>query len=458
MKNFIKTFLFTAIFALTLTSVSAKNIFPAIQINSAIKKADISKNAVISVSIRDTKTGKQVYSLNADKPMNPASTQKLVTIIPSMATLGENYEFKTALYVNKSNGDLYLKTGADPYLTTEDVKGLIKKLANYKIYKTKAFYTVDSIIDSNEWGEGWQWDDDMNPLMPKFSAYNIDKNLMGITVSPTVQGAPAEIETDVFYPTVFMNNVITGDKNDVKLDRKNYISPDVISATGTVKTEETIQVPVNFPRRYFVLRLKEILRAQKFDYYGEFSRSKLPKGAKLLAEVNHPIVDAENDILKNSNNMIAETVFKVAGGKYAKAEGSSLNSTDMLIDYYTKQGIKTDNIRIVDGSGVSKNNLITANFMTDALAKEALAPNFSSFESHMASPGEGTLRDRMLYFKGNLKAKTGTLSNISAIAGYLTTKGGKKYSFCIMISDPKSKSADKKAFEEYVLRNAYEAL
>jgi D-alanyl-D-alanine carboxypeptidase len=129
------------------------------------------------------------------------------------------------LYVNKSNGDLYLKTGADPYLTTEDVKGLIKKLANYKIYKTNAFYTDDSIIDSNEWGEGWQWDDDMNPLMPKFSAYNIDKNLMGITVSPTVQGAPAEIETDVFYPTVFMNNVITGDKNDVKLDRKNYISP-----------------------------------------------------------------------------------------------------------------------------------------------------------------------------------------------------------------------------------------
>jgi D-alanyl-D-alanine carboxypeptidase/D-alanyl-D-alanine-endopeptidase (penicillin-binding protein 4) len=76
----------------------------------------------------------------------------------------------------------------------------------------------------------------------------------------------------------------------------------------------------------------------------------------------------------------------------------------------------------------------------------------------MASPGEGTLSDRMLYFKGKLKAKTGTLSNVSTVAGYLTAKSGKTYAFCIMTNDPKSKSADKKAFEEYVLREAFEKL
>lgn len=436
----------------------AKKIFPKFQINSAINKASISKTADISVSFRDVKTGKNVYEFNANKPMNPASTQKLVTLIPSMATLGENYEFKTQLYVNKKNGNIYLRVGADPYLTTEDLKNMLAKLKNYKIYSAKAFFVDDSITDSNDWGEGWQWDDDMNPLMPKFGAYNLDKNLIGVTVSPTTSGAPAEIETDVFYPVAFMNNIITGAANNIKLERKNYISPDVINASGTVATETTIQVPINYPRRYFVLRLKEILRNEQFAYYGEFGRVKLPRGLMRISEVKHPISDAENDILKHSNNMIAETVFKVAGGKYAGGEGSAQNSIDMLNDYYTKQGISTENIRIVDGSGVSKNNMLTSNFMTQVLAMEANTPEFEAFENHMATPGEGTLTDRMLYFKGKMHAKTGTLSNVSAISGYLTTKNGKKYAFSIMVTDAKSKSADKKAFEEYVLRNAYEAL
>src|SRR5574344_1832365 len=436
----------------------AKKIFPKFQINSAINKASISKTADISVSFRDVKTGKNVYEFNANKPMNPASTQKLVTLIPSMATLGENYEFKTQLYVNKKNGNIYLRVGADPYLTTEDLKNMLAKLKNYKIYSAKAFFVVDSITDSNDWGEGWQWDDDMNPLMPKFGAYNLDKNLIVITVSPTVLGAPGQIETDVFYPTVFMNNIVTGSVNDIKLDRRNYISPDIINANGTVSSTQTIQVPINFPRRYFVLRLKEILANQKVEYYGEFPRAITSKGSMLIAETKHSISAAEDDILKSSNNMIAETVFKLAGGKYTNSEGSAMNSNEMLNNYYKKQGISTENVKIVDGSGVSKNNLLTSDFVSEVLVKESKDLNFKDFLSHMASPGEGTLTDRMLYFKENLKAKTGTLSNVSAICGYLTSKKGKTYAFSIMISDPKSKSSDKKSFEEYLLRNAYEAL
>ncbi len=95
--------------------------------------------------------------------------------------------------------------------------------------------------------------------------------------------------------------------------------------------------------------------------------------------------------------------------------------------------------------------------MTEALLK-SVQNNGIDIQCHMAVPGEGTLADRMLYFKNNLRAKTGTLTNISAIAGYLTAKSGKTYAFCIMVNDSKSKSADKKLFEEYILREAYEKL
>lgn len=425
-------------------------------INSAIKKAAISNSALISVSFKEINSGKKAFELNSNTPMTPASIQKIVTLLPSLNTLGKDYEFKTQLYKNKDN-NLYIKLGGDPYFTTSDLKGMVRELSQYKIYSTKAFYVDDSILDNNEWGDGWQWDDDLNPLMPKFGAYNMDKNLVTVSFTATTSGAPAEITTNVFYPTAFINNVITGGKTDIKLERKNYISPDVINADGTISADTDIKIPVNYPRRYFILRLEDLLRKQKIAYYGDFTRLKLPKETCMIAETKHPIITAEDDILKRSNNMVAETVFKLAGGKFAKETGSIAAAIDMFNDYYKKLGINTDNIKIVDGSGVSKNNLVTADFMTEVLLK--IAQNDSmDFKNHMASPGEGTLTDRMLYFKDSLKAKTGTLTNVSTITGYLTAKSGKTYAFCIMVNDPKSNYADKKSFEEYVLREAHDDL
>jgi len=426
-------------------------------INIAIKKAAISKSALISVSFKDVSNCKKAFGLNENTPMSPASIQKVATLLPALNTLGNDYDFKTQLYKNKDN-NLYIKLGGDPYLTKSDLKSMIRELGKYKIYSTKAFYVDDSILDNNEWGDSWQWDDDLNPLMPKFGAYNIDKNLITVSFSATTPGAPAEITTNVFYPTAFINNVITSDKNSIKLERKNYISPDVINADGTISHDTDVQIPVNYPRRYFILRLEELLRNQKISYYGDFTRLKLPKETIMVAETKHSIATATDDILKRSNNMVAETVFKLAGGKFTKETGSTAAAVEMFNDYYKKLGINTDNVKIVDGSGVSKNNLVTADFMTEVLLKTAQQNDPLGLKSHMASPGEGTLTNRMLYFKEGLKAKTGTLTNISTITGYLTAKSGKTYAFCIMVNDSKSNSADKKSFEEYLLREAYEGL
>lgn len=426
-------------------------------IEHAINKSDISKSALISVSFKEISNGESAFEHNPKVPMTPASIQKIVTLLPSLNTLGKDYEFKTQLYKNKDNY-LYFKLGADPYLTSNDLKNMIRVLKDKKILTTKYFYIDDSILDSNEWGEGWQWDDDLNPLIPKFGSYNLDKNLLTINVCPTTQGAPADISTEVFYPTAFINNVVTGGNTDVKLVRKNYISPDVINADGVVSQDLAIQIPINYPRRYFILRLEDVLRKQKVSYYGDFNRLKLPQNVSLVAESKHPISLATEDILKKSNNMVAETIFKLAGGKFANESGSIATGVDMLNCYYKNLGISTDNIKIVDGSGVSKNNLLTADFVTDILIKTARNQDTKNFKCLLASPGEGTLTDRMLYFKDNLRAKTGTLTNISSIAGYLTVKSGRTYAFCIIINDPKSKSADKKTFEEYVLREAYDKL
>ncbi|MFQ8626526.1 MAG: D-alanyl-D-alanine carboxypeptidase/D-alanyl-D-alanine-endopeptidase [Candidatus Gastranaerophilaceae bacterium] len=202
-----------------------------------------------------------------------------------------------------------------------------------------------------------------------------------------------------------------------------------------------------------MLRLEDAIRSEKMDYYGKFSQKKTPDtNIYLVSEISHPVEPAIEQILKNSNNFVAETVFKIAGGQFVKNTGSLENSLKMLNAYFEKIGLNAEDIKIVDGSGVSKNNIITADFMSEFLVKKTDCENFVN---SLPTSGEGTLKSRMLYFKDNLRAKTGTLADVSAIAGYITSRSGKTYAFDIMINDPKSKITDKKSLEEYILRDIY---
>ena len=207
---------------------------------------------------------------------------------------------------------------------------------------------------------------------------------------------------------------------------------------------------------YFKLRLEEAINDSKILYYGKIYQKKLPQtNIYLVDKIEHPLTDAAVSILKNSDNMIAETVFKIAGGKYVNNTGSINSAILMLNNFCERNNIKTSDIKIVDGSGVSKNNLMTADFMTGFLVAESKLPDFETFKTSMASPGEGTLRNRMLYLGDELKAKTGTLSDVSAMAGYIKTRQGNEYAFDIMINDAKSLPADKKMLEEMIVRTIY---
>jgi len=414
--------------------------------SGVIKESGVDTDSV-SISIKSTENGKVVYSLNDKMLMNPASVQKVLTAPVCAEVLGDDYKFATAIY-SRDTGSYIIKLGADPYLTSSD----LGKLVNNIPVDSKKIYIDDSIIDTNEWGEGWQWDDDLNPLMPKFSAYNIDKNLMQIVISPTVAGFASEITMDVVYPTTFVNNIITGKTTKYSLKRKNYVSPDIITADGTIGPNKSIirNIPVNNPKKYFKLRLSDAIIDNGISSSGIYPNKKLNKNYTLITRLSHSISQAQTDILKNSNNMVAETVFKLAGGKYASKTGSFESGLEMFNNYCKNRNIDTSNIRITDASGVSKNNLMCADFMTDFLVKSNAA-----IESKLPTAGEGTLSNRMLYLKGQLHAKTGTLSNISAITGYILSRTNHKYVFCIMINDSKTTDSDKKMLEEYIIRAIY---
>ena len=424
-------------------------------IYDAINESKINKDA-ISVSVKAADSGKVLFEHLANKPIPPASTQKVVTATVAMDTLGDNFEFKTSLY-KTTNNELQLKLSGDPNLTRSDLNSLMKVAKSKNIIEPKAFYIDDFVMDSTEWGEGWQWDDDLNPLMPKFSSYNLDKNLLTIIIDPAqVKGAPGIIKPETFYPVTFMNLSITGEKNNIELSRNNHISPDIITINGEINSRLSFKFPVNSPKRYFSIKLEEAIRNAKIEFYDRFIQRKTPtNNIYLVSEIKHPIEPVLADIYKNSNNMSAETLFKVAGGKFVNNTGAMKNSVKMFDEYCKKNNLNNENIKIVDGSGVSKNNLMTASFMTNFLVLQTKNSNFEKYLHTFPTAGEGTLSNRMLYFKDTIYAKTGTLTDISAICGYIKTRNGNLVAFDIMINDPKSSSSAKKTTEEQIIRAIY---
>ncbi|MCR5265476.1 MAG: D-alanyl-D-alanine carboxypeptidase/D-alanyl-D-alanine-endopeptidase [Cyanobacteria bacterium RUI128] len=441
MKKFL--LILTIIFGITVNCAQAglKS-----DINDVITKSNINKSS-ISISLKNASTGKTVYELNPNMPVSPASTQKIITATPAFMTLGDDYRFATKLY--KNNKDEYLIVlGADPYLRSNELDKIVKFIP-----KEPACINIDaSIIDDQEWGEGWQWDDDLNPRMPKFSAYNLDKNIMEIVISPSMAGYAPEITQDANYPLTFVNKIITSNNTKYTIKRQNHISPDVIILEGTIcpKKSEIIKIPINNPKKYFTMKLSDSVIDHQISSSGVYKNVKLDKSYKLITLLSHDIENAKTDIYKNSSNFVAETVFKIAGGKYVSGTGSFENGLLMFNDFCKSHNIDTSRIKITDASGVSKNNLMVADFMTEFLYKTR-----GYIEPNLPTAGEGTLSNRMLYLKGFVHAKTGTLNNISAIAGYISTLKRQSYVFCIMINDPHSSAGDKKMLEEYILRTIY---
>lgn len=401
----------------------------------------------ISVSIKNLDNGKIAYSLNDKMLMNPASVQKILTTPVSLDTLGNDFEFSTEIYSRDSESFL-IKLGADPYLTTSDLKKLISHVGK----DSKRIYIDDSILDNKIWGEGWQWDDDMNILMPKFNSYNLDKNLIKLTIMPSDNNQFATIINPSKYPLVFFNNITTGEKTTLDIHRDNTVSNNTLVLSGTIARPTTIYIPSNNLKRYFEVQLTRLLENKKIYLKENYISSKQSSKDKFEDKITHPIDFAINDILKNSNNLVSETLFKIAGAKHCSLKtGTDTAGIKMFNDYCTKNNLDNSRIRITDASGVSKNNLVSTDFITEFIR---INKN-NDILNKLPSPGEGTLTHRMLPIKDKLKAKTGTLSDISSIAGILTSKSNKRYAFCIIINDTKLSNSDKKMLEDYIIREAY---
>ena len=186
-----------------------------------------------------------------------------------------------------------------------------------------------------------------------------------------------------------------------------------------------------------------------------FSSAIVPENAQILAQIENPISPVLPKILKNSNNLFSETLFKLAGAKKYSATGTSAHSINVFKEFYKDIGISTEKIMIKDGSGVSRNNLVYVDWITKTLNKIYKEKNFEAFKNQMAQAGDGTLSNRLFDLRGDAWFKTGSLSNISAIAGFINSQDGNTYSFAIVIQNFLEEQPKAKKFEDEIIKYIY---
>jgi len=213
-----------------------------------------------------------------------------------------------------------------------------------------------------------------------------------------------------------------------------------------------VQVPINNMQKYFNYRLSATLRKVNVKVANDvILKGVVPSEAKKITEISHPLELVLSPIFKDSSNKDCETVVKVAGGVSENSTGTLVNSLNMFYDYWNSKSIDTSDLIIADASGISRNNLVTADFMTNALNYLYEAKGFEELSGLLAQPGEGTLSNRLLNLRGSIWLKTGTLENISGITGYVKTDSGKIYSVAILIQNFNYPVKQVKEFENEII-------
>jgi D-alanyl-D-alanine carboxypeptidase/D-alanyl-D-alanine-endopeptidase (penicillin-binding protein 4) len=456
-NNFINRFLVLTILLITLfmlfVNISQAQGTLKDHIESIIKNDSLSKTTLIAISIRDAQTGTLIYERYGNYLLHTASTLKALTTPVGLKYLGAQNSLKTQLFRSSNASDIYIKITGDPLLTSEELFKLVQKAGSKGLKEISGDINIDiSNIDSIPWGTGWMWDDENSPLMPKYGAYMLDQNVVKVSLSPDVRGGKPHISLKPLYPVKIVNEAITGSINKYKLERRPWQDPEAIYLSGIVGSPRTIELPVGIPSNYFKARLRNALKSADIHFNGKIKEATVPANAQLLSEISHPIVEVISFINQTSNNPGAEMLLKLAGKAFTGKLASTENGLLALQQYYKNIGAFPHDQNIVDGSGASHNDLLQPNWMTMALSKIYNTPARDIYLKTLAQPGErGTLKYRHTDLKNRLWAKTGTLSGISGLTGYIQGDTGKVYSFAILIQNYKGTSFPAKALESKII-------
>jgi D-alanyl-D-alanine carboxypeptidase/D-alanyl-D-alanine-endopeptidase (penicillin-binding protein 4) len=425
----------------------------------------------IAIEIFDLTEGKSLYSRNNKLLLHPASNMKLLTSAAGLVFLGPKYEFKTTLYYNGVAegvtlfGDLYIVGGLDPDLTLNDLDTLVQAVKSFeKRFIIENIYADISIKDSLYWGSGWMWDEHPDPGAPLLSALNINDNTIEVFVSGNKVGLRGIVSIKPETKFVQVNNhsvtVPSNLPNDLNITRDWINNKNTIIIEGNVRrgqiidsSKHTEKLNLLEPQKYFLTLFKEHLEQKKILSFGELDIKNLPVGSIYLTEIKRSLEQVLTNLNKESENLNAEMLLYALALKDSAAPATAKNGIEIIKSLIDSIGLDPDDYSLADGSGVSRYNLVSTELIIELLKYMYNHSEFIPFYKSLPIAGvDGTLEKRMknTLAESNVHAKTGTLSGVSSLSGYVFAKNGNLITFAIMIQNYVEKNSIARSFQDKI--------
>ena len=414
---------------------------------------DFFKSCQIALDVYDL-SGKKIVCRKNDRLLfHPASNMKILTSAAGLYFLGPDYEFTTGIWHDGEiidsilAGNLYYVGGFDPDFTTEDLDSLSAELAQKGIARIDGNIIGDvSMMDSLFWGSGWMWDDDPSTDFPYMTPLVINDAAVMLEYEPGKIGNPAVIRTipESHYFVIENNSVTSPDSGKKFRITRDWIErSDKIIIEGDIDTGsvlDTAKLNLVNSTVYFLTLAKESLLRNGIEVNGNMEVAPLPEDAESLLSHSRSYSDVIVNLNKESDNLSAEMTLRALSRYYSDKSASAEDGIMLVDSMLTIIGLDPEEYRLVDGSGVSHYNLVTAELITDLLKyfyfeKPELYEILKN--SFPISGIDGTLKERMQTSEAfeKVHAKTGTLSGVSCLSGYIFSQRKTEFAFSILMQN-----------------------
>lgn len=425
------------------------------------------RNGVVAASIRSTQTGEYKLQFNAHKSVNSASVLKLVSTASALSVLGANHRFQTFLEYDGAivdsvlQGNIYIRGTGDPSLgsarigsSAEEIsKFFAQKIKDYGIKKIDGNILGDgSVFSDNTLADSWIWGDIGNYYGAGINGLNINENLYSVYFKQSKRvGDYAPItKTIPEIPNLKNINKVTvaerGSGDNVLL----YSTPfsTTVLSEGTIpagENEFSVKGAIPDPPTFLAHQVQK-----NFSFLGgmiekptiSFQQYKsvegyYPKQRNVVFTYDSPpLSNLVRDCNFHSINLYADAFLKSVGYHLSK-DGSFDSAVKTQKQLWSQKGIDLQGFMIRDGSGLSPSGVLTANNLTDILYTMKTDAAFPEYYASIPIVGiNGTVQNLAKGSKaaGNVRAKSGSISNTRAFSGYFTASNGEMMSFTYIVN------------------------
>jgi serine-type D-Ala-D-Ala carboxypeptidase/endopeptidase (penicillin-binding protein 4) len=443
----------------------------------------------VGVKIVSLDTEKVIFEQNAEKYFMPASNMKSFTVAAALERLSPNYRFITSVYAASQpdtegvvKGDLTIYGRGDVSISTafydgdyyKGVDALAEKIAQVGVKRVEGNLVGDeSYFSGFAIPASWEWDDLQWYYGAEVSALGLNDNAVDLSVKPSSVNMPCSVQiqpANTLYKIV--NRCMTvgaGTKRDIKVFKK--IDQNVLEVSGTIAVGDNgynSSITISKPSQLFIELLRQRLLQKGITVTGrnlikdlnepalQTSQTLLTPPVEIAKLESQPFSLIAAKTMKPSQNLYTETILWTLGEQVGRknvspqAFGNGGSQEDLskktsaelgikvVQDFLKQIGIAPDSVVQWDGSGLSRHNLITPSAAVQLyLYMAKRSPNALAWQNSLTIGGvDGTLRNR---FKGtkaeaNARGKTGTIDQVSALTGYVTTAAGEKLVFSVLVN------------------------